>query len=84
MSDIKSSAKPVFLREDELRQGIELLFFAYRDFTAEPDAILRGPPDAILGVVMGFLEPGSKRGRKVTIEGDTAALDRLRVGRSPG
>ncbi len=22
------------------RQGIELLFFAYRDFTAEPDAIL--------------------------------------------
>ncbi len=26
---------------DELvRQGIELLFFAYRDFTAEPDAIL--------------------------------------------
>ncbi len=23
-----------------MRQGIELLFFAYRDFTAEPDAIL--------------------------------------------
>jgi len=40
MSDIKSlvtSADPV---EDELRQGIELLFFAYRDFTAEPDTIL--------------------------------------------
>ena len=29
-----------FPREDEVRQGIELLFFAYRDFTAEPDAIL--------------------------------------------
>jgi DNA-binding MarR family transcriptional regulator len=40
MADIISSADPPFLREDELRQGIELLFFAYRDFTAEPDAIL--------------------------------------------
>jgi DNA-binding MarR family transcriptional regulator len=40
MSDIKplvTSSDPV---EDELRQGIELLFFAYRDFTAEPDTIL--------------------------------------------
>ena len=26
--------------EEEVRQGIELLFFGYRDFTAEPDAIL--------------------------------------------
>jgi DNA-binding MarR family transcriptional regulator len=40
MSDIKSAANPLFLREDELRQGIELLFYAYRDFTSEPDAIL--------------------------------------------
>jgi DNA-binding MarR family transcriptional regulator len=40
MSDIKSLANPLFLREDELRQGMELLFFAYRDFTAEADAIL--------------------------------------------
>jgi DNA-binding MarR family transcriptional regulator len=29
-----------FLSDEEVRQGIELLFFAYRDFTAEPDAIL--------------------------------------------
>lgn len=28
------------VREELVRQGIELLFFAYRDFTAEPDAIL--------------------------------------------
>jgi DNA-binding MarR family transcriptional regulator len=27
-------------RDETIRQGIELLFFAYRDFTAEPDAIL--------------------------------------------
>ncbi len=40
MADITSSANPLFLREEELRRGIELLFYAYRDFTAEPDAIL--------------------------------------------
>lgn len=31
---------PLFLREEELRQGIELVFYAYRDFTAEADALL--------------------------------------------
>lgn len=40
MSDIKSGANLLFLREEELRQGIELLFFAYRDFTGEADAML--------------------------------------------
>ena len=40
MADLKSSIDPLFLREEDLRQGIELLFYAYRDFTAEPDAIL--------------------------------------------
>ena len=41
MADLKhSKANPLFLREEELRQGMELLFFAYRDFTGEPDAIL--------------------------------------------
>ena len=41
MADIKSAAHThLFLREEELRQGIELLFYAYRDFTAEPDAML--------------------------------------------
>ena len=40
MSDIKSLVRPPSSPEDEVRQGIELLFFAYRDFTAEPDAIL--------------------------------------------
>ena len=36
----KTAANPLFLRDEELRQGIEMLFFAYRDFTMEPDAIL--------------------------------------------
>ena len=42
MADIKTGANPLFLREEELRQGMELLFFAYRDFIAEPDKILAG------------------------------------------
>lgn len=40
MADVKTGVNPLFLREEELRQGIELLFFAYRDFTAEPDELL--------------------------------------------
>jgi DNA-binding MarR family transcriptional regulator len=36
----RPSAETPFLSDEEVRQGIELLFFAYRDFTAEPDAIL--------------------------------------------
>jgi len=42
MSDVKFGANPLFLREEDLRQGIELLFYAYRDFTAEPDQMLSG------------------------------------------
>lgn len=40
MADIKTGPNPLFLREEELRRAIELLFFAYRNFTAEPDQIL--------------------------------------------
>jgi DNA-binding MarR family transcriptional regulator len=40
MVDLKSGINPLFLRQDDLRQGIELLFYAYRDFTGEPDEIL--------------------------------------------
>jgi DNA-binding MarR family transcriptional regulator len=36
----KTPANLLFLREEDLRQGIELLFYAYRDFTAEADAML--------------------------------------------
>jgi DNA-binding MarR family transcriptional regulator len=38
--DGKTLVNPLFLREEDLRQGIELLFFAYRDFTGEADAVL--------------------------------------------
>lgn len=40
MTDVKIGPNPLFLREEELRQAMELLFFAYRDFTAVPDRIL--------------------------------------------
>jgi DNA-binding MarR family transcriptional regulator len=40
MSEPKAGANPLFLRDEDLRQAIELLFFAYRDFTARADAIL--------------------------------------------
>jgi DNA-binding MarR family transcriptional regulator len=40
MSDVKAVDTVPSSHEDELRQGIELLFYAYRDFTAEPDAML--------------------------------------------
>jgi len=40
MSDVITEELPSFLQEGEVRQGIELLFYAYRDFTAEPDTML--------------------------------------------
>lgn len=40
MTDIKSSAPTLFLRDEELRRGIELMYFAYRDMIGDPDEIL--------------------------------------------
>ncbi len=52
MADLKKSPHPfgapredagsslLFLRDEQLRQGIELMYFAYRDFTGGPDDIL--------------------------------------------
>src|SRR6201995_2389695 len=40
MPNPQTPANPLFLRDEDLRRGIELLFFAYRDFTARGDAIL--------------------------------------------
>lgn len=34
------SDRLLFLTDDQLRQGIELMFFAYRGFTADPDRLL--------------------------------------------
>ena len=40
MTDLKTPHHPLFLREEELRYSIELMFFAYRDFTTEADTML--------------------------------------------
>ncbi len=40
MVDVKSGPNPLFLREESLRQEIELLFYAYRDVISDPDRIL--------------------------------------------
>src|SRR3954469_16502864 len=37
MTERKTVVNPLFLHEEELRQGIELLFYGYRDFTGEAD-----------------------------------------------
>jgi len=39
-ADSSPALKHLFLRDEDLRLGIELLFYAYRDFTAEPDQML--------------------------------------------
>lgn len=40
MADLKSGVNPLFLREEDLRQGMELLFCGWRDFAGEPDPLL--------------------------------------------
>ena len=40
MVDVRTVPNQLFLREEELRQAIEMLFFAYRDFTGGPDQML--------------------------------------------
>jgi DNA-binding MarR family transcriptional regulator len=40
MSDPAFGENLLFLTDEQLRQGIEAMFFAYRGFTADPDRIL--------------------------------------------
>ena len=40
MTDLNKLLTPLFLSEKEIRKIIELMFFAYRDFTSEPDVLL--------------------------------------------
>ena len=40
MADINYPTDPQTVPEEELRQAMELLYFAYRDFIKEPDQIL--------------------------------------------
>lgn len=40
MSDAPSGQSLLFLTDDQIRKGIEAMFFAYQGFTADPDRIL--------------------------------------------
>ena len=42
MSEVSSGDALLFLTDEQLRQGIAAMFFAYRGFTSAPDAILEG------------------------------------------
>ncbi|NIZ10410.1 MarR family winged helix-turn-helix transcriptional regulator [Pseudooceanicola sp. HF7] len=42
MSDTQLGDNLLFLTDEQLRQGIEAMFFAYRGFTAAPDQLLEG------------------------------------------
>tara|TARA_Y100000590_G_C15061471_1_gene766514 strand:- start:87 stop:572 length:486 start_codon:yes stop_codon:yes gene_type:complete len=40
MTDLNKLLTPIFLEDNEIRKIIELIFFAYREFTIGPDKIL--------------------------------------------
>jgi DNA-binding MarR family transcriptional regulator len=40
MAEFRAGASPLFLRDEDLRQGLDLLFFAGRDLASEADAAL--------------------------------------------
>ena len=42
MAETTSGDTILFLTDEQLRQGIEAMFFAYQGFTADPDRILEG------------------------------------------
>jgi DNA-binding MarR family transcriptional regulator len=42
MAEFKPGVNPLFLRDEELRSGIELLYFAWRDFSHAADEMLAG------------------------------------------
>ena len=41
MVELSPGPNPLFLRDEELRKGVELMFYAYRDFTSDPDELLK-------------------------------------------
>jgi DNA-binding MarR family transcriptional regulator len=41
MVNTKTGTNLLFLRDEDLRQGVELLFFAHKDFSEEADQILK-------------------------------------------
>jgi len=40
MPEFRAGASPLFLRDEDLRQGLDMLFYAWRDLAAEADPAL--------------------------------------------
>ena len=59
MSEVQTGESLLFLTDEQLRQGIEAMFFAYRGFTAAPDQILEGMAARITG---RCISSGGRRG----------------------
>ncbi len=95
MSDAKGGEALLFLTDEQLRQGIEAMFFAYRGFTADPDRILTGMAYGrahhraihFIAAQSGHhgQQPAEHSGRDQTIaEPGAAHAGRGRAGRKPG
>ena len=48
-----------------------------------PDLTLSGPPNPVMGLLLGLLDPGEAKARGVDDKGDPAVLDRIRGERQP-
>ena len=77
MPDVQGGENLLFLTDEQLRQGIEAMFFAYRGFTADPDRRQVTRPDgetiALTGaefdLLLIFLErPGRVLSRDVLMD----------------
>jgi DNA-binding HxlR family transcriptional regulator len=82
LTDLQPDAAPVTL---ELVTGDQPIGIEIRDGTIRtrlgpsetPDATLAGPPNPLMGLLLGLLELGDAKARGVTYQGDPAILDRI-------
>jgi DNA-binding HxlR family transcriptional regulator len=51
--------------------------------TESPDLTLSGPPNPVMGLLLGLLDPGEAKARGVDDRGDPAVLGRIRGERQP-
>lgn len=74
--EVRTGEKPVRIESSGGRVTVR------RGKAASPDVVLAGPPDAILGLLAGHLDPAAAGDLGVEISGDARRLARLRP-RSP-
>jgi DNA-binding HxlR family transcriptional regulator len=82
LTDHQPDALPVTL---ELQTGDQAIVIETRDGAIHthlgpaenPDATLAGPPNPVMGLLLGLLELAGAKARGVTYQGDLAILDRM-------